>query len=243
VAAPLLVLAAARGSLRPRGWEFLPAGLCIGAYQLLYFSAVPRAGVAATALLAICSAPILVAALARFVLGEGLGPRRAAALGAGVGGGALLVGGASGGTPTFGLGAALALGAGLSYSIYVVLTKRAAAGSDPSGLAAATFTTAAMALAPMLLLQPGATAALWRHAWPFLLYLGAVPTAGAYLLYTAALRRTSAAAAAVVGLLEPLGATVLGITLFAERLSAAGWAGGALMLLAVAILAGIPETS
>src|SRR5438270_2257271 len=45
---------------------FVIAGLCMAAYQLCYFSAVPLAGVAATALLAICSAPILVAVLAHF---------------------------------------------------------------------------------------------------------------------------------------------------------------------------------
>ena len=59
IAAPLLLAGAAatRSSWRTAGWGFLPAGLCIAAYQLCYFAAVPRAGVAATALLAICSAP------------------------------------------------------------------------------------------------------------------------------------------------------------------------------------------
>lgn len=244
LAAPLLLAGAAtRGSLRPRGWEFMPAGLCIGAYQLLYFSAVPRAGVAATALLTICSAPLLVAGLARLLLAERLGRARGAALVVGVGGGALLVGGSAGSSPDFGIGAALAIGAGLTYSIYIVLSKRASARMSPAPLAAVTFTTAAIAIAPVLLIQPGATAALWRHAWPFLLYLGVVPTAGAYFLYTAGLRRTGAATAAVVGLLEPLAATLLGISLFGERLGLAGWFGAALLLLAVAMLSRIPTRS
>lgn len=244
VAAPLLVMGAVgRAPFRPRGWELLPAGLCIGAYQLLYFSAVPRTGVAATALLTICSAPVLVALLARVVLGEHLGPRGAVALLTGVAGGALLVLGSGGGEPTFGAGAALAVLAGLSYSIYVVLTKRLSGRMEPSALAAITFAIGAAALLPVLLAQPAATAALWRRAWPFLLYLGAVPTAAAYALYTAGLRRSAATGAAVVGLLEPLGATVLGVALFGEHLGVAGWFGAALLLAAVAILTGIPERS
>ncbi len=56
VAAPLLVAAAVgrRTGLQAGRWTFMVAGLCMAAYQVCYFSAVPLAGVAATALLAIC---------------------------------------------------------------------------------------------------------------------------------------------------------------------------------------------
>ena len=239
VAAPLLLGAAVvtRAPLRRPGWAFLPAGLCIAAYQLTYFAAVPRAGVAATALLAICSAPLFVAALAWMLLGERPGRAGLGALGLGAAGGALLVAGSGHPGPTFAAGAALALAAGFVYSLYVVASKRGLAGADPRALAALTFATAAIALAPVLIANASGTAALWRGAWPLVLYLGAVPTAIAYWLYTAGLRRVPAASATIAGLLEPLTATVLGLSLFAERLAPAGWFGAVLLLAAVALLA------
>lgn len=236
VAAPLLLFGALR-TWRVPNLLFLPAGLCIAAYQLLYFSAVPRAGVAATALLAICSAPVFVAALAVAALRERLNAGKIIALCLGAGGGALLVAGSGRPGGGFAAGAGLALGAGLAYSIYLVATKRAATAWDPGLLAALTFSAAAMALAPVLVAQPEVTAGLWLRAWPLILYLGAVPTAAAYWLFTAGLRRVAASSAPIVGLLEPLTATTLGLTLFAERLAPAGWAGVVLLLGAVVVLA------
>ena len=82
VAAPLLALAAWLRHEWPRfaPGPWLIAGVCMAAYQVCYFSAVRITGVAATALLAICSAPIFVAALGYVVLGEELTRRRVLAL-------------------------------------------------------------------------------------------------------------------------------------------------------------------
>lgn len=239
VAAPLL-LAGARlsgASLRPSGPAFLVAGCCMAAYQVCYFSAVPLAGVAATALLAICSAPILIAAIARAVLGESITPVRLAAMALGVAGAGLLVGGAAGGPgPNFVLGGSLALGAGLAYSLYAVATKRALTRSAPVGLSALTFATAAAVLLPVLIFQPAVTADTVARGWPLLIYLGAIPTAGAYWLYTTGLRRVPAGSAAIAGLLEPLTATVLGLLLFHEHLSVPQVIGAALLLIAMGVL-------
>ncbi|HEX6513629.1 MAG TPA: EamA family transporter [Chloroflexota bacterium] len=239
IAGPLLLaLAAARGV--PRKLPLPPialAGACMAGYQLCYFSAVPRAGVAITALLAICSAPILVAGLAFALLGERLSWPRAAALAIGVAGaGLLLAGGGAQVGPRFGLGAALALAAGLSYSLYAVITKRALGEGDPLALSALTFGMAAVGLAPVLAFRwPEAVALLSRGA-PLLVYLGAVATAGAYWLYSLGLRSVPVSAAVIAGLLEPLVATVLGVALFHEQLGASGFAGAALLVGAVALL-------
>lgn len=258
--AGLLLLAAAWLAHQPVkvGRTSLLAGVCIAAYQIGYFSAVPLAGVAPTALLAICSAPLLIALLGRLLLGERFTPRRLLALVLGVIGAALLVAGAGQGLagPRFISGAALALGAGLSYSVYAVLTRRAmlataggphTAGvvsaselptaSGPLALAAVTFSVAAVALLPTLAIDPGEAGALLAHGWLYLVYLGAVPTALAYAMYTAALRAVPAGSAAIVGLLEPLTATVLGTLLFGEALGPVGLLGGLLLVAAVAILA------
>ncbi len=239
VAAPLLAAGArlAGASLQPSGPAFLLAGLCMAGYQVCYFSAVPLAGVAATALLAICSAPILIAAIARVFLHEPLSRLRFAAMTLGVIGAGLLVGGRLGGpAPDFLLGGALALGAGLAYSVYAVATKGALKASAPLGLSAITFGLAAVVLLPVLIIQPEATASTVARSWPLLLYLGAIPTAGAYWLYTTGLRRIPAGSAAIAGLLEPLTATVLGLLLFREHLSLPQAFGAALLLFAMGVL-------
>ncbi|HLQ32382.1 MAG TPA: EamA family transporter [Chloroflexota bacterium] len=239
VAAPALVAVALirEGPLRISGRGFVLAGLCMAAYQVCYFSAVPLAGVAATALLAICSAPIMIALLAYVLIGEALTLRRLLALGLGIcGAGLLLAGTGVGLGQGFGLGGLLALGAGFAYSLYAVTTKRSLAGTPPLGLSALTFSVAALALLPLVAARRSEALELAARGTSQLLYLGLVATAAAYWLYAAALRSIPAGAAAVAGLLEPLTATLLGVILFRERLGPAGFAGAALLLAAVLLL-------
>ncbi len=215
------------------------AGLCMSAYQVCYFLAVPRSGVALTALVAICSAPLVIAVMAAIGLGERITGRTALSLAAGVLGTALLVLGPRGVgelSPRLLGGVALALGAGVSYALYAVVTKRGLAGAPPLSLAAVTFTIAAVALSPVLLLAQGALGDQIRRGWPLFLYLGAVPTALAYALYTSGLRRVPATAAGVATLLEPLTATVLGVAAFGESLGVRGAVGAALLVGALLLL-------
>ena len=241
--AAVLLLAGARlvaGSARVTRRErrhVIAMGLAMAAFQATYFSAVPLAGIALTALIAICSAPLAIAGLAAAFLGERLTPRVRAALGLGVAGTALLVAGpgvAAQLSPRFVAGVLLALGAGLAYAIYVVVAKAALLGAAPLPLAGANFAVAALALAPALLL-PSAARQI-ELGWPWMLYLGVVATAGAYAVYTIGLREVSAATAGVASLLEPLTATLLGVLLFGERLGAAGVAGAVLLFAALALI-------
>jgi drug/metabolite transporter, DME family len=251
IAAPCLGLAAAlrpdpgRPHPAPRRWPSrrdLPLctalGLTMAAYQVCYFRAVTLTGVAAAALLAICSAPLFIAVLAPLFLGERLGPLGRLSLGMAVAGTALLVVGprglgAVGGR--FGLGALLALGAGVSYAVYAVAAKGLLARVAPLSVAAITFTLAALFLAPALLGEPAAARAV-AAGWPLLLYLGLGPTAAAYALFTAGLGRVPATAAGIVSLLEPLTAATLGLVVFGERLGPGGATGALLLLAALALL-------
>jgi len=81
------------------------------------------------------------------------------------------------------------------------------------------------------------TLAQLAAGWPLLVYLGLVPTAAAYVIFGAGLRRVTATAAGIATLLEPLTAAGLGVLAFGERLGAMGWAGAALLLAALALLA------
>jgi len=248
VAAPCLLLAialvrpgtTARGEWQPRDWaKAALLGAAMAAYQVCYFWAVPRTGVALTALLAICLAPLMIAAGAALTLKERPSPATLAALLLAVAGTAMVLAGprADGDTPAaFMAGAFAALGAGLSYAVYAVTAKGLLRRAAPLPLAALTFTLAALLLTPVLALERGAAAQL-AAGWPLLLYLGVVPTAAAYVVFGAGLRRVTATSAGIATLLEPLTAATLGVLYFGERLGTVAWVGAALLLGALGLLA------
>jgi drug/metabolite transporter, DME family len=218
-------------------WRCVALGACMAAFQVTYFGAVTRAGIAIAALIAICGAPLLITALARVALGERVTARAGAALALGVVGTALLIVGprtAADVSARFVVGVLLALGASLGYALYVVLAKATLARTAPLSLAAANFAVAAVALSPVLAgADAGRQIAL---GWPWLLYLGAVTTAGAYAIYTTGLRDVPASAAGIASLMEPLTATLLGVFVFGERLGVAGVIGAVLLFAAFGVL-------
>ena len=242
IAAPCL-LAAARvlaGPIRlPAGGDRLRlavAGLAMGSYQACYFWGVAKTSVAVGSLVAICSAPLMITALAGALLREAITRTTWTALVTGVAGAALLtVGPHDLGAPPPGFlaGVALALGAGLSYAVYAVMVKRVVGRVPPLTVAALTFSAAAVSLAPALLAERVEGAAA---AWGLLLYLGVVPTAAAYILYVFGLRETPVTVSGILTLMEPLTASVLGVVFFGDRLGVTGGVGAILLLGAVFLL-------
>ena len=242
IAAIFLLVATAvtaRGVVVATGdrWRCLAMGACMAAYQAAYFTAVTLGGIAVVALVAICSAPLMIAALAPWLLGERLPPRVGGALLLGVLGTALLVAAPAGAldlSPRFLAGVLLAFVAGLAYALYVLVAKATLRRSAPLPATALTFTIGALLLTPALVW----TAAPWTQlalGWPWLLYLGGVATAAAYAIYTFGLRSVPASVAGVTTLLEPLTATILGVALFGERLGAAGIVGALLLVTALGL--------
>jgi len=243
VAAILLLLAASMTSgpiavAADDRWRCIAMGACMAVYQAAYFTAVTLSGIAIAALVAICSAPLVIATLAPWLLGERRAMRARVALALGVLGTALLVA-APHGLPDLSArfvgGVLLALVAGLAYALYVLAAKASLTQSAPLPLAALTFTVGAVVLTPALLWTSAPLAQL-ALGWPWLLYLGGVTTAAAYAVYTVGLRHVPASVAGLVTLLEPLTATVLGVALFGERLGAAGGAGALLLVAALGLL-------
>lgn len=197
---------------------------------MFYFAAVPYAGVAMTAMVAICSSPIIIALLAVVFLHEKLSRNLIIALGLGVTGTTLLIaqpGALQVQGENFLLGVALAFGAAFSYAGYAIFAKSMVGGMDAIAISTYSFTVAALVLTPTLVLQP--TMDIWLQTFPFLLYLGLVTTGLAYSIYMLGIRSTSATVAGIAVLSEPLTATLLGIFVFQETI---GWAGilGAILL-------------
>jgi len=245
LAAPVAGLLAVRLPGAPLDRRDLGALLLLGltqaAYQGLYFGAVARVGVALATLLALCSAPVLVALLARLTLGERLSRRTWAAVALAVTGAGLLVGfpgpletdGA-----TFAIGLAMAGASGLSYAAFTLVSRRLAPRHHPFRIVALGFGAGAVVLAGIAVsVNGGVVLPESAPAWGLVLYMGLVPTALAYVVFMWGMKTASATGSAVVVMLEPLSATLLAWAIFGERLGPLGTAGGALLLAAVTLLA------
>jgi drug/metabolite transporter, DME family len=246
IGAALLVLVAALASrmrVGPARGTILLAGLCVAVYQATFFAAVAETGVALATVVAIGSAPAFTGLLARGFAGEPLErPWAGATVLACIGVGLLLLGGSAGGEVSApGVGLALLSGAG--YAGYAVASKRLLdAGGTPEGVMAAVFGTGALLLLPLLVVVP-----LGELATPagltLALYLGAIPTALAYVLFARGLERIGAGETATFTLAEPVTAAALGTIVLGERPGAAAAGGAALVLAGLALLALRPRAS
>jgi DME family drug/metabolite transporter len=238
-AALLLLVAALVGRLRVGAARaaVLLAGACVALYQATFFAAVAETGVAIAAVVAIGSAPAFTGVLARAFAGERLNWRWAAATALASAGVALLVLGGGSGGEVAPAGVGLALMAGCGYAGYTVLSKRMLeAGGAPEGVMAAVFATGALLLLPLLAIVP--LGELTSPAGLALaLYLGAIPTALAYLLFARGLERIGAGETATLTLAEPLTAAALGVIALGERPGAAAAAGALLVLSGLVLLA------
>ena len=209
----------------------LIAGVCTALYQVFFFAAVQRAGVAAGTLAAIGSGPVLAGLLARAVLGERPGRAWLVATGLCLAGLALLVAGGGASERADVLGVTLALLAGLAYAAYTVLAKwQLSAGHNPSAIMAAAFGLGGLLLIPLLATQPLGWLTEPRGT-ALALYLGLVTTTLAYLLFVRGLAVLPAGPVTTLMLAEPVVATALGMAVLGERLTGVRGVGAGLLLL------------
>lgn len=205
-------------------------------YQACFFGAVAVSGVATATLVALGSAPVMVAAGVTLRSRQAPSGQVLAALMLALGGLGLLVGAPASGEAG-GAGVLLALGSGAGFAAMTQLNTRPVAGLGALPLAGLAFVCGGVLLT-LVVLATGAGPLAPQDAvgWAWLLFLGAVPTAAAYAAYFRGLRSVPGTTAALLALLEPLAATVGAVLLRGERLGAAGVVGALLLLLAVVVL-------
>lgn len=214
---------------------FLIYGVTVAVYQLSYFSAVKLTMVSTATLIAICTSPLFVAMLSRIFLYEIPGTRVIMALILSITGTVMIM---NIGSAQFSItsnscwGYCLALCAGFSYATYAVTGKALLTHYSPLRIISITFTMGALFMLPFISFPAG----MPLKAWLLLLYLGLVPTALAYIIYTTGLKSTSANQAAIAALLEPLTSTFLSLTLIGERFTLLQSLGAVLLLAALAIM-------
>jgi DME family drug/metabolite transporter len=230
--------AASPGTAKP-AWSLRALALCavgVAGYQLSFFAAVDDTGVAVGTVVALGSAPAMAGLLGRIVEGERLTGRWAACTALATAGVVLLVLAGSD-AQVSPVGVLLALGAGAGYAAYTVASKRMLTeGHAPEAVMARGFGSAALLLAPLLVASGGGPLAS-IDGLLLALYLGAIPTALAYVLFARGLRFLTAGETATLTLAEPLTASVLGAVVLAERPGSLAIVGGALVLAGLAALA------
>jgi DME family drug/metabolite transporter len=222
---------------------FAALGIAMASYQLFYFMAIPLSSVTLVVVVALCSAPVIVALLSIPIFKEKLTGSVILALGLALAGtGLLTLGGSSNSgdflKPEYLLGALLALGAGLSYSSVTILSKLATrhTKSGNSQTMALSFTFAAILLLGGALLTGNLKLNLAPGVWMMAAYLGLIPTGVAYIIFMQALRRATATAASIVTLLEPGVAAFLAWLLLGESVSLLTLAGTIMLVVSVWIL-------
>ncbi|MGW3348012.1 DMT family transporter [Nonomuraea rubra] len=234
-----------RGPL-PRGttiaWNgrtvLVGAGMAV--YQTAYFAAIAHSGVAVATVVTMGATPIFTALGSRFLLRERLGRLALCALAAALAGLLLLTGEAAlQARSSAGLAFALVSAAGYAG---VTLLSRQGRDDDPRAVAVGGFVVGAVCLAPFALAEGVVPEVSWSSV-ALLVYLGAVPTALAYGLFFRALTALRATTVSIISLGEAVGAALLGVLLFGERLTPLAWSGCVLLLAAVAVLAARAETA
>lgn len=228
---------------RPSG-RVLLIGAGMAVYQTAYFAAIAHSGVAVATVVTMGATPIVTALGSRFLLRERLGRVALVALTAALAGLALLMGESvlsataqdAGGTSAT-LGLVFALASATGYAGVTLLSRGSGGtGDDPRAVAIGGFVVGALCLAPFALAEGALPELSWASVG-LLGYLGAIPTALAYGLFFRALTALRATTVSIISLGEAVGAALLGVLLFGERLTPLAWSGCVLLLAAVAVLA------
>lgn len=233
----LLLLALQRRELGPvNGWNWplvILAAIFTASYQLCFFAAVAKTGVAVGTIVGIGSSPIAGGLLGLFFRGENPGQRWfLATLLAIVGCSLLSLGGGIAVDP---LGILLAIGAGVSYASYTLIIKGLLEQHPPNAVMALVVCAGGVLLSPLLigcdphwLLQPRTIAVV--------LHLGLATMALSYWLFSRGLQRVQVASAVTLSLAEPMTAATLGILVLGEQLTARAFFGISLIFAGLVVL-------
>lgn len=233
----LLLIVLVIGKFNFQNWPIkttLMASFCMALYQPLFFSAVSITGVAIGTVVAIGSAPIfsgltewvylkirpakiwwystflsIVGCLMLFVNKE-----------------SVLV------DP---VGIIMALGAGLSFACYTLISRTLVEKHSSLSVVAVVFTLSGICLSPFLFVFDMSWIMSFRGVGVSL-QLGIMATGIAYLLFNKGLIHVSSSTAVTLSLAEPLTAALLGVFLLGEYLTITSWFGILFLLLGIGIL-------
>ncbi|MEX1299935.1 MAG: EamA family transporter [Desulfotignum sp.] len=202
-------------TFRPPVIPTLIAASGIVMFQLCFFEAVARTGVALGTIVAICMAPVISGLLGAVFQKERLTWTWFIASFLAISGCVLLsVAGSDVQVDTTGI--FLAFGAGFGYAVSLVGSKAVVADHSPILGIAVILCVGAVMVLPRLLLFEDLSPLMTVHGMTVVLYLGLVATAAAYLLLAKGLAVVPVSMTALLMLVEPLTGCLLGVLLLDE---------------------------
>lgn len=207
----------------------------VALYQITFFSAVKSTGVAIGTVTALGSAPALTGIVA-YVMNREKPTKRwfFATLITTFG---IFILSTSKGISDFNFrGFLLAIGAGTSYSIFAVASKRALSnGVSITDAMFRIFALGAVLSAPLLFIG-NMHWIITPRGLSLILWLGLVPTALAYMAYAYGLAKVRASTASTLILAEPATATLLAALVLGEAITAHGWIGISVVIIGLIYL-------
>jgi drug/metabolite transporter, DME family len=218
----------------------LIAGALVAFYQASFYASLPRIGVAIATVLALASAPVIVAVLSVFITRERPSRYVVLALGCAMLGTVLIANVSSDAQrPDVLGGGALALLAGALYATNTLVGRKLGSSGRAHPLQTVTFGFAfgALVLFVIGLLSTDLVLVYPIGGWLRLGFLGLVPTALGYALFYTGMRSTSAAAASIATLMEPVTSTLIAVIALREPLSPAALLGMVFLVGAMLVLA------
>lgn len=205
-------------------------------FNWCYFNAIEKTSLSIAAIL-LYTAPTIVTFLSAILFKEQMTVAKWASLGLTFAGCLLVTVFSSGeGLKTSGYGILLGLGSGLGYALYSIFGRYALKKYSVLTVTFYTFAFATLGLLPITNVQ--GMVGLLSHFESQLYSLGLClfSTVAPFLLYTKGLSRLETSKASIIATLEPIVATVVGVLLFAEPITAVKMLGILLVLWAVKIL-------
>jgi drug/metabolite transporter (DMT)-like permease len=208
----------------------------------LYFSALTLMDASLLSLI-LYTYPVMVTVAAVLLGRERLTGRRAGALLAASAGTVLVLLGANG-AGFHPLGALLAFGSALTYTVYILVSDSVVHRLPPVLLSALVMAGAAATLGVRGLATGGVGLTFGAAGWFWLVCIAVVSTVLAMLAFFAGLKRTGPSTAAILSTFEPVVTTALAALTLGETLGPVQLAGGILVLSCVVVLqARVPDRS
>lgn len=204
----------------------------------LYFSALRRIDASLLSLI-LYTYPVMVTVGAALLGRDRLTPARCGALAAASCGTLLVLLGA-GGAGFHPLGALLAFGAAVTYTVYILVADTVVHRLPPVLLATLVMAGAAGTLGARGLLAGGVDLDFAPRGWFWLACIAVVSTVSAMLAFFAGLKRTGPSVAAILSTFEPVVTTALAALTLGESLRPVQFAGAVLVLSSVAVLQARP---
>ncbi|MBF0230123.1 MAG: EamA family transporter [Desulfamplus sp.] len=208
-------------------------------FQLCFFDAVARTGVALGTIVAICIAPVFAGILSAIFNKERLTLSWAIASALAISG-CIILGSVSNSDIKSNItvdvvGIFLAAGAGFGYAVSLVGSKKVIADRQPAVGIAIILCVGAVLVIPKLLTEDLSQVMTLKGA-TVVLYLGVIATAAPYLLLAKGLSTVPVSHTSIIMLVEPLTGCLLGVLLLGETFTLTSAAGSLLIFCGLVII-------